>query len=126
MDIFSGLKAKDEALLFGFTFDREDVTDALSPERLQSPQAASGAREQLRVLQMALRSGLEIRTVQGFPLEPLMKKRGGVPEQGSRERFTPRSSLRGRSWKERPCRCDASSNLEMSTLLAWRHAHRQL
>ena len=34
LEILSGLKTKDEALLFGFTFDREDVADAFNKARL--------------------------------------------------------------------------------------------
>ena len=35
LEVLSGLKTKDEALLFGFAFDREDVADALNKARLE-------------------------------------------------------------------------------------------
>ena len=58
LEILAGLKTRDEAILFGFTFDREDLADGLNKARLRGckvmlvvdrRQAASGAREQLRV-----------------------------------------------------------------------------
>ena len=93
LEILAGLKTRDEAILFGFTFDREDLADGLNKARLRGckvmlvvdrRQAASGAREQLRVLHMAQHVGLDIRTVQGFPLGPAFEEAGRNSRTGRR------------------------------------------